>query len=618
MKLQRITFITAMLLTALHPPAADDGVPATQTTHGLSRFDHLKYPEDFIHLDYVNPDAPKGGTLKMAAIGIFDTLNPYAKNGTHLSQMSPFRFYNLGFLSLNEPLMVGSGSYSPAADEAKVAYGLIAQSAEYPPDNRWIIFNLRPNARFHDGHAITAEDVAFSYHHLKEGPVKYQIQLKPIERVKVLDKHRVCFYFHTPGSRDQLFSAAELPILPAHYWQEHNEKSRLTPPLGSGPYRITKVKGGSSVTFTRVKDYWGKDLPINRGKYNFDQITAYVYQDPTIAFEAFKAGDLNVFFESSAKNWARAYNFPDVASGNVRKVEIPTKMIIGSPMMVFNTRRPPFNDIRVREAIGHLFDFEWSNRTLFESTYTRANSYFPNSLYAASGIPTAEEQQLLAPFRQQLPEGLFNQPFTLPVTRGDGTIRAQQQRALTLLKEAGWTLRGNKLVNHRQEPLTFELITYSHRGDRMILPFRKNLASIGIDLKYRVIDSSNYFQRVRKLDFDAIANVYPLGLSLGSELFRYFHSSNANLPDTQNLAGISNPTVDALLEKIPNAQTQQQLETIIHSLDRVLLWHHYGIPLWYFGHVRAAYRSHIQRPGTVTDYPMIINTWWHNGREQRE
>lgn len=619
MKLQSIALVMAMSCAALHLTGLMASTPATQKTHGLSRFDDLKYPENFSHLDYVNPNAPKGGELKMAAIGLFDTLNPYAKNGTHLSQISPFRFYNLGFLSLNEPLMVGSGSYSPAADEAKVAYGLIAQSAEYPADNQWIIFNLRPTAHFHDGHPITAEDVLFSFHHLKDGPIKYQIQLKPIERVEILGKHRVCFYFHTPGSRDQLFSAAELPVLPAHYWQgQHNGKSRLTAPLGSGPYRISRIKSGASVTFTRVEDYWGKDLPINRGKYNFDQITAYVYQDPSIAFEAFKAGDLDVFFESMAKNWARAYHFPDITAGKISKVEIPTKMIIGSPMLVFNTRRSPFDDIRVREALGYLFDFEWSNRTLFEGTYTRANSYFPNSLYAATGVPSPEEQRLLDPFRQQLPEALFKQPFVLPVTQGDGTLRGQQQKALALLQEAGWTLRGNKLVNGRQEPLTFELITYSRRSDRMILPFKKNLASIGIDMKYRVIDSSNYFQRVRKLDFDAIGNVYPLGLSLGSELFRYFHSSNANLSDTQNLAGISNPVVDALLEKIPAAQTQQQLQSIIHSLDRVLLWHHYGIPLWYFGNVRTAYRNQIKRPDVVTDYPMIINTWWHNGGEPHD
>ncbi|MGI2026430.1 extracellular solute-binding protein [Endozoicomonas acroporae] len=586
--------------------------PILHKSHGLSRFDDLKYPEGFRHFDYVNPHAPKRGKLNIAAIGVFDTLNPYSQTGTHISQISPLRFFTLGFLGLNEPLMVGTGAYSPTGDEARSAYGLIAQSVEYPDDSQWITFNLHPNARFHDGHSITAEDVEFSFEYLRaKGPVKYQIQLKPIARVEVLDQHRVRFHFKRSGNRDQLFCAAELPVLPAHYWKDElNGKSRLTPPLGSGPYKITHVEGGSSVTFTRVKDYWGKDLPVNRGKYNFDQITLYFYRDLTTAFEAFKSGALGLYFEPIAKNWTRAYNFPDIISGKVIKAEIPTKMIIGSPMVVFNTRRAPFNDIRVRKALGYLLDFEWSNRTLFENAYVRANSYFPNSIYAASGLPSAHEQALLAPFRTQLPDALFHQPFLSPKTRGDGSIRAQQQQALALLNEAGWQFKGGKLVNQQQEPLTFELITSSHLADRLVLPFKKNLASIGIELKYRVLDISNYLQRVRKLDFDTMGNAYSLGLSLGSELFRYFHSSNADIPDTQNLAGIKNPVIDALLEKIPGAGSQKELETIIHSLDRVLLWNHYGIPLWYFGKVRLAYQSHIKRPAVTTDYPMIINTWW--------
>lgn len=613
MKQKSLMSLAALVSVVSLPVMAATATATTvHKSHGLSRFDELKYPEGFKHFDYVNPDAPKRGKLNIAAIGIFDTLNPYSQSGTHISQISFLRFFMLGFLGLNEPLMVGSGAYSPAGDEARSAYGLIAESVEYPDDNQWITFNLHPNAHFHDGQSITADDVEFSFEYLRtKGPVKYQIQLKPIERVEVLDKHRVRFHFRSSGNRDQLFCAAELPVLPAHYWRDElNEKSRLTPPLGSGPYKITHVEGGTSVTFTRVENYWGKDLPVNQGKYNFDRITLYFYRDLTIAFEAFKSGVLSLFFEPIAKNWARAYNFPDITSGKVIKTEIPTRMIIGSPMIVFNTRKPPFNDIRVRKAIGYLLDFEWSNRTLFENAYARANSYFPNSVYAASGIPSAHERALLEPFRAQLPDALFHQPFLSPKTRGDGSIRPQQQQALALLNEAGWQLKEGKLVNQKQEPLTFELITSSHLADRLILPFKKNLASIGIELKYRVIDISNYLQRVRKLDFDTIGNAYPLGLSLGSELFRYFHSSNADIPDTQNLAGIKHPVIDALLEKIPNAESQEALETIIHSLDRVLLWNHYGIPLWYFGKVRVAHQSNIKRPDVVTDYPMIINTWW--------
>ncbi|WP_236632911.1 extracellular solute-binding protein [Endozoicomonas elysicola] len=614
MKLKILTLLSVIITAfiSFHGVKADKKAPLIHKSHGLSRFNDLKYPEDFQHFDYVNPDAPKGGKIKIAAIGIFDTLNPYTQSGTHISQIPPLNFFTLGFLGLNEPLMMGTGAYSPSGDESKSAYGLIAESVEYPDDNQWIIFNLRPEARFHDGKPITADDVEFSFNHLKKkGPIRYQVQLKPVDRVEVLDKHKIRFHFSESGNRDQLFCAAELPVLPAHYWNnQHNEKSKLTPPLGSGPYKITHVEPGSSVTFTRVDDYWGKELSINRGKYNFDQVTVYFYQDITIAFEAFKAGVLTIYFEPISKNWAKAYNFPGISSGKIKKVEIPTKMIIGSPMIVFNTRRGPFEDIRVREALGYLLDFEWSNRTLFEGSYIRANSYFPNSIYAASGEPSPEELNLLQAYHSQLPERLFTQSFSPPKTTGDGSIRRQQKKALELLKEAGWQMKGNKLVNNKQEPLTFELITYSHMVDKVILPYKKNLATIGIDMKYRVVDSSNYFQRVRKLDFDTIGNAYPLGLSLGSELFRYFHSSNADIPDTQNLAGIKNPVVDALLEKITNAKTQQELQSIIHCLDRVLLWNHYGIPLWYFGKVRVAHQSNIKRPQTETDYPMIINTWW--------
>ncbi len=379
----------------------------THKSHGLSRFDDLKYPADFSHVEYVNPDAPKGGHLKIAAVGILDTLNPYTPTGTPILEARPINYFFLGFLGLNEPLMAGTGNYSVAADEPKSAYGLIAESVEHPDNSQWITFNLRKDARFHDGHPITAADVVFSYHFLKtKGSVRYQMQLSLIDRVEIINDNSVRFYFKSSGNREQLFSAAELPVLPEHYWSDASiKKAKLDPPLGSGPYKITKVVPGTSITFSRVQDYWGKDLPINRGKYNFDQITLYFYQDVTVAFEAFKAGTVDMHFERVAKRWADAYDFPDVINGRVLKVEIPSKSMTITPVCVLNTRHPSLDNLQVRKALAYLMDFEWSNRTLFDHAYIRSASYFPYSAYAAEGLPSEEEIAVLSPYKNALPEG---------------------------------------------------------------------------------------------------------------------------------------------------------------------------------------------------------------------
>ncbi len=581
-------------------------------SHGLARFDDLKYPRSFNHFDYVNPNAPNGGEIHTVAIGSFDSLNPYAQTGITPLDTPPISYFHLGFLNLNEPLMVGSGEYAPMGDELHSAYGLIAESIEYPDDNRWIVFNLRPEATFHDGHLVTAKDVLFSYQQLKQfGREKYQLKLKPISSVDILGKHKVRFNFSSPGQRSQLFRAAELPVLPAHYWQNKElNKPTHTPPLNSGPYQISQVVPGSSITLTRVKNYWGKNLPVNKGKYNLDKITLHFYRDITIAFESFKSGEHDIYIEPTAKNWATGYQFPAVEKGLIKKIEIPSQTVVGSPMLVFNTRRNPFNDKSVREALGYLLDFEWTNKMVFHNAYTRAASYFPNSTYAAKGLPSKEELALLNPWRKQLPAQLFKAPFHPPVTSGDGVIRNNQQKALELLKSSGWKLQGKRLINTEGKPLAFELLSYTHLADRLIIPFKKNLASIGIEMSYRIVDSTTYFQRIRNLDFDAAGYSHMFGLSIGDELFRFFHSQNANIADTKNLAGIQNPVVDKLIEMLPNVKSQKELETLTRSLDRVLLWNHYGIPLFYYNKIRVAYRDIYQWPAYTPPLPMLLSTWW--------
>ncbi|MGB1272030.1 MAG: extracellular solute-binding protein, partial [Endozoicomonas sp.] len=322
-------------------------------SHGLSRFDQLKYSADFSHFDCVNPKAPKGGEIRLFVHGTFDSLNPYATQGITPSQSPTFHYMRYGFNEFNEPLMVGSGQYSPSNDEIKTAYGLIAESVEYPEDNQWIIFNLRPQARFHDGHPVTADDVVFSFQQLRsKGHPRYKMQLEPIESVEKIHHHRVRFTFQKPGTRSQLFRAAELPVLPAHYWLGKSiNQTTLSPPLQSGPYRIVEVQPGHAITLERQKDYWGKDLPVNRGRYNFDRVTLYFHRDLQVALESFKAGSHDIHLEIVAKNWENAYDFPAVRNGLIKKEKIPLQMAYGSSIFFFNTRREIFQDVRVRQAL---------------------------------------------------------------------------------------------------------------------------------------------------------------------------------------------------------------------------------------------------------------------------
>lgn len=592
--------------------------PVVHRSHGLSRFDQLKYPKNFTHFDYVNPDAPKGGEIRLFSNGTFDTLNPYATNGQSLAFAPSYSYMRYGFTEFNEPLMVGSGSYSPSGDEIKTAYGLIAKSIEYPDDNRWIIFNLRPEARFHDGHPITADDVIFSYKSLKEkGHPRYKMQLETIEKVEKLNPLKVKFTFKQAGNRIQLFRAAELPVLPEHYWSKHSlDKTTLIPPLNSGPYQITDIKPGTSVTFSRVKDYWGKELPVNKGRYNFDKAILYFFQDFQVAFESFKGGGHDLHIEISSKNWATAYDFAAVKNGTIKQQAIPHKVPSGSAIFHFNTRRPPFNDIRVRQAVSLMLDFEWTRKAIFHNSYKRSSSYFPNTIYAAQDKPSPEEIQYLMPWKKQLPETLFKQPFTNPVTSGDGIQRKQQKLALQLLQEAGWVLKNGILINKNTgKQLQFAFITTPGINARYQLPFKKNLAKIGIDMQYQQMDSSQLYHRIRSLDFDMVPFLLPQTNSPDTELESYFHSSTVNNDNTRNISGINHPVIDALVLKIPQAKTQTEMQHMVRSLDRVLMWNYYGIPTWYNDVIRVAHRDIFGWPETGALYTPPFSAWWRKKTE---
>lgn len=586
--------------------------PASATiteSHGYAQFGTLKYPPRFTHFDWVNPAAPKGGTLRVMAFGTFDTLNPYTFKGT--SPVATPNFLQYGVNELNEPLMVGTGLYAPSGDEPTSSYGLIARSVEYSEDRSWVVFNLRPEARFHDGMPITARDVAFSYRLLlKEGHPQYRTNLQEVQRVDILGPQRIRFVFKRAGNPLLILRLGEMPVLPQHYWKDRDFKATtFTPPLGSGPYRITQVQPGRQLVFERVKDYWGKDLAVNRGFANFDRVEVEFYRDSDVAFEAFKAGEFDIYIEHQAKNWASGYDFPAVRRGEVIKAQVAHQIPTQTQGLFMNTRRATFADVRVREALGMMFDFQWTNRTLFSGAYQRSLSYYPNSEFCATGVPQGREWLLLSPYREQLPASLFTQPFSLPSTDGRGIPRQTLRRALGLLGEAGWKLNGQRLQNSAGQPLRFELMLVNPNLERILQPYVENLASIGIDARLRTVDRAQYKQRLDQFDYDMILMTLNQTLSPGLEQWQYFHSSQVAVKGSKNYAGINNPIVDHLLEQLLAAQSRDDQLAAGRALDRVLLWQHYMIPNWYLNYHRLAYRNRFAFV-TTPPYTLGLSAWW--------
>lgn len=578
-------------------------------SHGYAQFGTLKYPANFDHFDWVNPDAPKGGTLRVMAFGTFDTLNPYTFKGT--SPVSTPNFLQYGVTELNEPLMVGTGQYDPSGDEPASSYGLIAKSVEYSEDRSWVVFNLREEARFHDGKPITAYDVAFSYRTLvNNGHPQYRTSLQEVKRVDILNRHRIRFVLKRAGNPLLILRLSELPVLPQHYWKDRDFKATtFEPPLGSGPYRITQVRPGRGLVFERVKDWWGEKLPVNRGKYNFDRVEVEFYRDSNVAFEAFKAGEFDFYIEHQAKNWANGYRFPAIARGDVIRAEIPHQIPTQTQALFMNTRRAVFSDRRVREAMGLMFDFEWTNRTLFNNAYMRATSYYPNSEFSAVGKPEGHEWLLLSPHRKALPEALFTQPFQVPTTEGRGIPRETLRRALGLLAQAGWKLSGQRLLNDRGQPLRFEILLVNPNLERILQPYRENLASIGIDVSLRTVDRAQYKQRLDHFDYDMILMTLAQTLSPSLEQYLYFHSSQVGVKGSKNYAGVANPVADEMIDKLLGAQNRDEQLAATRALDRILLWEHYSIPNWYINYHRLAYRNRFAFV-TTPPYTLGLRAWW--------
>ncbi len=575
---------------------------AAAPQHAITLYDEApKYPANFKHFDYVNPDAPKGGTLRLSGNGGFDSLNAFISKGVQADQLG---------------LLYDTLTYH-SPDEPFTEYGLLAEKIEKAPDDSYVRFFLNPKARFNDGRPVTAEDVIFTFDILREkGAPTYAMYYADVTKVVAEGPLTVRFDFNKPGNRELPLIIGQLPVLPKHWWATRDfSKNNLEVPLGSGPYRITNVSAGSSIRYERVTDWWGKDLPVNRGYYNFDVIQVDYYRDTSVALEAFKAGQFDFNLEYSAKDWATGYDCPALRAGRIVKEALPNQNPVGMQSFAFNLRRSKFQDPRVRQAISQLFDFEWSNKQLFFGAYKRNSSFFENSDMAAHELPTADELKLLEPLRGQIPEQVFTEVYKPPVTAGDGMIRDQKRKAYNLLLEAGYKIENDKMVGPDGQPLTIEFMLYQLNLERVLLPFMRNLAELGIDMQIRRVDASQYVNRMRSRDFDMTTATWGQSNSPGNEQREYWHSSSADSPGSRNYIGLRDPAIDKLVEGLIRADSRQSLITHARALDRVLLWGNYVIPNYYIDTYRIAHWNKFGRPAITPKYDVGMLTWWQSSEK---
>ncbi|MGE6661399.1 extracellular solute-binding protein [Pseudomonas sp. NPDC077408] len=574
------------------------GLAEAAPQHALTLYgEQPKYPSDFSHFEYVNPDAPKGGTLRQAGFGSFDSLNPFINKGVAADDIG-LVYDTLTTNSLDEPFTV---------------YGLLAEKIEKGPNNEWVRFYLRPEAKFHDGEPVEAEDVVFTFETLiSKGAPHYRGYYADVEKAVIEGPRRVRFDFKHAGNRELPLILGQLPVLPKHWWADKDfAAGSMEAPLGSGPYRIERAEAGRSVRYARVEDYWGENLAVNRGFYNFDHVNIDYYRDNTVALQAFKAGHFDYWLETSAKNWATAYDIEAVKDGRILKEEIANHNPQGMQGFIFNTRRDRLQDPRVREALALLFDFEWTNRQLFNGAYTRTTSYFDNSELASSGLPSEQELSILEPLRGKIPDQVFEKPFELPQTNADGIIRAQQRRAYELLTAAGWKIENDQMVDAKGKPVKLEFLLVQADFERVLLPYKRNLASLGIDLELRRVDVSQYINRLRSRDYDMIVSGFGQSSSPGNEQREYWHSASADNPGSRNYIGLKDPAIDVLVEKLIAADSRDELITRTRALDRVLLAGHYVIPNWHIKTWRVAYWNHLAHPEITPRYDVALMTWWN-------
>lgn len=567
-----------------------------QDSYAFAILGEPKYVSNFTSFDYVNPAAPKGGQITLAAIGTYDNFNRFASRGNPAARSG----------SLYDSL------FTTSSDEIGSYYPLIADSARYDSQYRWVEVDINPRARFNDNTPITASDVAFSFKKfMTEGVPQFRVVYKGVE-VKAISRLTVRMVLPKPD-KDMMLGLLGLPVLPQVFWEKHKFNEPLsTPPPGSGPYRISDYKLGQYITYSRVPDYWAANLPVNRGRYNFDTIRYDYYLDDNVALEAFKSGAFDFRMESSPKNWATQYQGGNFSKNFIVKADEENQAAQDTRWLAFNLHRPQFADRKVREAITLAFDFDWMNKALYFGAYQRVNSYFQNTEYAAKDYPNSAELAWLGPLKGQVPAEVFTSLYQPPRSDGSGNDRANLLKATALLKEAGWEVKDQVLVNSKTgKPFTFELLLPGGGNSQYVLPFQHNLQRLGIKMSIREVDNSQFVRRMRQRDYDMIPTVYPATSYPSSDLRIYWNTQY--LDSTYNKSGISDPAIDKLTDDIAaNQGKPDALLALGHALDRVLTWNRVMIPMWYTNHERYAYWDKFSMPAVAPSNGMELDTWWYD------
>jgi microcin C transport system substrate-binding protein len=605
-----------MQLAALAPAVSFPNVTVAQERqfrHGLTLFERLKYQPDFKHYDYVNINAPKSGKLRLGVLGSFDSLNANTIKGDPIDP------------GVNETLM------TRALDEPSSEYGLLAESVWHPDDYSQVVYRLHPKARFHDGEPVKPEDVIFSFESTKANLPRVQGYYKDIIKVEKTSDREVTFTFAVKGNRELPQITGQISVLPKHWWTGKNAEGKqrdisaasLEAPLGSGPYKVSKIISGQSFTLERVKDHWGANLPVTIGHNNFDEIEYQIFKDQTVLFEAFKGDQFDIHRESTAKNWATGYDFPAVKNGSVVKQNVPQEGVEGMQAWVMNLRREKFQNVAVRRALNLAFDFEWSRENLFYGQYTRSRSFFNNSELEAKGLPSAEELVFLEPLKDKLPPEVFTTEYANPTNATPQDRRKNLRAAQSLLADAGWKAesQGNKRVlkNAKGETFSLDVLLYSPVFERIALPYKEQLELLGITVNIRTVDLSQYERRTQDFDYDIIVGSWAQSLSPGNEQREFFGSEFVNEKGSRNSAGIMDAAVDAVINNVITAKDRKTLVAACRALDRVLMWNHFVVPMWFVPGERLAYWKRVAHaeplPGYALGYPAI---WWFDEKAAAE
>ena len=595
--------ITALVLAVASPLKAQEQIQEQEPAfvHALAMHGDAKYEKGFTHFEYVNPDAAKGGTLRLSSLETFDTLNGFSTKGVSV----------VGTSLLYDTLMEQS------QDEPFAMYGSLAESVQTPEDRSWVVFKIRPEAKWSDGKAVRAQDVVWTFNTLtSKGKPFYKAYYANVSAVEALDDHTVKFTFDMANNRELPLIVAQMQILPEHYWADKDfEATTLEAPVGSGPYTIGNVEAGRSIEYTRNKNWWGKDLPVFKGRYNFDKISFTYYRDSNVALEGMFADEYDFRQEYTAKLWATAYDAPPVNDGRVIKNKIENGLPQGMQSFAFNMRLPKFEDVALRKAINYAFDFEWSNKQFAFGAYTRTDSYFENSEMEATGLPTGTELEILEKHRGKIPEAVFNEEFVIPSTDGSGNNRANLRQAIKILDEAGYVVGEDKVrIDPKTgEKLEFEVLVNSANAafERWFQPWKQNLDRIGISASIRIVDVSQYLNRILEHDYEVIVASWGQSNSPGNEQREFWGSEKADASGTRNYIGIKDPVIDELINLIVSAPSREDLVIRTRALDRVLKHYWYVVPNWHLAAWRVAYWDRFGQPEIQAPYSLgVMDTWW--------